>query len=107
MSICTRSIVLAHVGVLNSKKPSTNKNAHIFAVNAFPQVQWMMKGRWTVDSKFSTDSGITAGMDMMAAFLLTRYDHTLIKWTHAVVEFEPRQEDDDPFTRLSDETTQQ
>ena len=102
LSVCTGSIVLAHAGVLNGKRASTNKSVHRMAVNAYPQVQWVVKGRWTVDGKFWTSSGITAGMDMMSAFLMSRYDQELIKWTHALAEFQPKQQDDDPFTWVVD-----
>lgn len=107
MSICTGSIVLACAGVLNGKKTSTNKNVQQFVVQTFPQVQWTRKGRWTVDGKIWSGSGITAGMDMMAAFLMSRYDQELVKWTHQIAEFVPKQQDDDPFTWILDGTDQQ
>jgi transcriptional regulator GlxA family with amidase domain len=107
MGVCTGSIVLAYAGVLNGKKASTNKSAQGFAVKAFPQVQWTVKGRWTVDGKFWTSSGVTAGMDMMAAFLMSHYDQELVKWTHALAEFVPKKQDDDPFTWILDNTDQQ
>ncbi|UJR12623.1 hypothetical protein I4U23_016798 [Adineta vaga] len=106
MSVCTGSIVLAAAGVLNGKKASTNKSVQKFAVQNFSQVHWTEKGRWTVDGKFWTSSGITAGMDMMAAFLMSRYDKELVKWTHKIAEFVPRQQDDDPFTWILEENEQ-
>ncbi|CAF3501376.1 unnamed protein product [Adineta steineri] len=104
MSICTGSLILAQAGVLNGKNASTNKGAYKFAAEKFPQVQWMPKGRWTVDGKFWTGSGVTAGMDMMSAFLMSRYDQDLIKWLHALAEFQPKQQDDDPFVWLLDDS---
>ncbi|CAF1428735.1 unnamed protein product [Adineta ricciae] len=103
MSICTGSIVLAAAGVLNGKKASTNKNVHKFAIQNFPQTQWTEKGRWIVCDKFWTSSGVTAGMDMMAAFLMSRYDQELVKWTYQLSEFVPKQQDDDPFTWILEE----
>lgn len=106
MSVCTGSILLASAGVLNGRKASTNKNVQQFAVQTFPQVQWTEKGRWTVDGKFWTSSGVTAGMDMMAAFLMSNYDRELVKFTHKIAEFIPKEQDDDPFTWILDESNQ-
>lgn len=106
MSVCTGSIVLAAAGVLNGKNASTNKTVHKFALQNFPQVQWTEKGRWTVDGKFWSSSGVTAGMDMMAAFLISRYDQELVTWTHKLAEFVPKPQDDDPFTWILNEDTE-
>ena len=103
-SVCTGSIILAAAGVLNGRKASTNKNAQKFAIEKFAHVQWTEKGRWTVDGKFWSSSGVTAGMDMMAAYLLSHYDQELVKWTHQLAEFTPKQQDDDSFIWILNQT---
>lgn len=38
-----------------------------------PNVKWVHKARWVADEKVWTSSGVTAGMDMMYAFLGEHY----------------------------------
>lgn len=93
LSVCTGSIALARAGLLNGKTAMTNKFALAMMVKlgiAPKGVNWEMKGRWSVDGKIWSSAGITAGMDMTAEWMTTRFDKALIQWSWDVAEFEPR-----------------
>lgn len=103
LSICTGSLALARAGLLEGKTAMTNKFAlaMISKVGAAPKgVKWEMKGRWSVDGKIWSSAGITAGMDMTAAWMLTKFDKELVYWSWGVAEFEPRPKDFAKFDSL-------
>lgn len=69
MTVCTGSALLAKTGLLNGKKATSNKRAFDWVVTNGENVNWIRKARWTVDGKFYTSSGVSAGMDMVLGFL--------------------------------------
>lgn len=73
MTVCTGSALLAKTGLLNGKKATSNKRAFDWAITNGENVIWIKKARWTVDGKFYTSSGVSAGMDMTLGFLSDRH----------------------------------
>ncbi|HUZ61284.1 MAG TPA: DJ-1/PfpI family protein [Hanamia sp.] len=73
MTVCTGSALLAKTGLLNGKKATSNKRAFDWAITNGENVNWIKKARWTVDGKFYTSSGVSAGMDMALGFLSDRH----------------------------------
>lgn len=69
MTVCTGSALLAKTGLLNGKKATSNKRAFDWVITNGENVNWIKKARWTVDGKFYTSSGVSAGMDMALGFL--------------------------------------
>lgn len=69
MTVCTGSALLAKTGLLNGRKATSNKRAFDWVVTNGKHVNWIKKSRWTVDDKFYTSSGVSAGMDMTLGFL--------------------------------------
>lgn len=103
LSICTGSLALARAGLLEGKTAMTNK----FALAMLAQmgvaptgVNWEMKGRWSVDGKIWSSAGITAGMDMTAEWMTTKFDKALVQWSWNVAEFEPRPKDYSKFDSI-------
>lgn len=73
LTVCTGSALLAKTGLLNGKIATSNKRAFSWVITNGPYVLWNKKARWTVDGKFYTSSGVSAGMDMALAFLSDRH----------------------------------
>lgn len=69
LTVCTGSALLAKTGLLNGKKATSNKRAFDWVIRNGENINWLKKARWTVDEKFYTSSGVSAGMDMTLGFL--------------------------------------
>lgn len=73
LSICTGSAVLAKCGVLKNRRATSNKQALGWVKSVDNTVNWVEKARWTVDEKYYTSSGVSAGMDMTLGFVADRF----------------------------------
>lgn len=69
LTVCTGSALLARTGLLNDRKATSNKRAFDWVITFGENVQWVRQARWTVDGKYYTSSGVSAGMDMTFGFL--------------------------------------
>jgi putative intracellular protease/amidase len=69
MSVCTGATLLAHAGVLDGKKATTNKKAWAWATSQGPKVEWVPAARWVTDGNVWTTSGVAAGLDGVYAFV--------------------------------------
>ena len=63
-SVCTGAALLAKAGLLDGRRATTNKRAFQWVVEQGPKVNWVKEARWVDDGKFSTSSGVSAGIDM-------------------------------------------
>lgn len=73
LTVCTGSALLARTGLLDHKIATSNKRAFSWVITNGINVLWNKTARWTVDEKFYTSSGVSAGMDMVLGFLSDRY----------------------------------
>jgi transcriptional regulator GlxA family with amidase domain len=100
LTVCTGSALLARTGLLNARRATSNKKAFAWASSYGDNVTWIPKARWTVDGKFYTSSGVSAGMDMTLGFLADRHGVGFAR--HVAFEMEYHWHEDkesDPFTR--------
>ena len=74
LTVCTGSALLARTGLLNGLQATSNKKAFEWATSFGENVRWIRQARWTVDGKYYTSSGVSAGMDMTFGFLSDRHD---------------------------------
>ena len=73
LTVCTGSALLARTKLLDGKKATSNKRAFTWVMTNGANVLWNKKARWTVDGKYYTSSGVSAGMDMALGFLADRH----------------------------------
>lgn len=73
LTVCTGASLLARTGLLDGKVATSNKIAFDWVTQQGPEVLWNKRARWTVDGKYYTSSGVTAGMDMTLGFLEDRH----------------------------------
>lgn len=69
LTVCTGSALLAKTGLLDHRVATSNKRAFDWVITNGEKVQWIKKARWTIDGKFYTSAGVSAGMDMTLGFL--------------------------------------
>ena len=69
LSICTGSALLAMTTTLDHKRATSNKLAFNWVTSLNSKILWQRHARWTMDDKFYTSSGVSAGIDMSFAFL--------------------------------------
>jgi transcriptional regulator GlxA family with amidase domain len=72
LTVCTGSSLLARTGLLDGRVATSNKIAFQWVTSNGKEVRWNERARWTVDGKYYTSSGVTAGMDMTMGFIEDR-----------------------------------
>lgn len=73
LTVCTGSGLLAKTGLLDGRTATSNKRAFEWAMSNGQKVKWDKKARWTVDGKYYTSAGVSAGMDMVLGFISDRH----------------------------------
>ncbi|MEM7171564.1 MAG: DJ-1/PfpI family protein [Pseudomonadota bacterium] len=102
MSVCTGSILLAMVGVLDGHRATTNKIDFKDTIHLGPRVDWVAQARWVQDGKFFTASGVAAGIDMSLAVVEHLCDREKAEWLADGCEYDWHKDPDwDPFAVTS------
>lgn len=73
LTVCTGSALLARTGLLDGRHATSNKRAFRWVTQNGPRVKWQQCARWTVDGKYYTASGVSAGIDMCLAFVANQF----------------------------------
>ncbi|KAI1077023.1 class I glutamine amidotransferase-like protein [Whalleya microplaca] len=73
LTVCTGSAVVALSGVLDGRRATSNKRSWEWSTAQGPNVHWVRQARWATDGNIWTSSGISAGIDMMYAFIADQY----------------------------------
>jgi transcriptional regulator GlxA family with amidase domain len=69
LTVCTGAGIAARAGVLDGKYATTNKRAWAETTALGPNVKWVPEARWVTDGNVWTSSGVSAGIDLMIAFI--------------------------------------
>lgn len=98
ITICTGAGIAARAGVLDGRRATTNKLAWKEMVALGPEVQWVHRARWVEDGNVWTSSGISAGIDVIFAWIRTVYGESVGKDIADRMEYTPVMDSsDDPF----------
>ncbi|KAI3394949.1 hypothetical protein diail_2056 [Diaporthe ilicicola] len=101
ITVCTGSGLAARSGVLDGKRATTNKMAWESIVALRPQVDWVHRARWVNDGNVWTSSGISAGIDVMFAWIADVYGADVAKDIADRMEYtRVTDPDHDPFADL-------
>ncbi|OAK96715.1 DJ-1/PfpI family protein [Phaeosphaeriaceae sp. SRC1lsM3a] len=101
ISVCTGAGVLAQAGVLDGKAATTNKKAWKEITPMGKEVDWKSPARWVVDGNIWTSSGVTAGLDLIFAFIDEVYGADMAKNLQSTVEYvRSNGQCDDPFAAI-------
>ncbi|WP_115889124.1 DJ-1/PfpI family protein [Flavobacterium cutihirudinis] len=73
LTVCTGSALLARTGLLDNKTATSNKRAFNWVISNGINVNWNKSARWTIDDKYYTSSGVSAGIDMALGFISNRH----------------------------------
>ncbi|KAI2463058.1 class I glutamine amidotransferase-like protein [Annulohypoxylon bovei var. microspora] len=98
LTVCTGSAVVAGTGVLDGRRATSNKRAWDWATAQGPRVNWVRRARWVEDGNVWTSSGISAGIDMMYAFVADRFGEDVARGLADAAEYVRNTDpDNDPF----------
>lgn len=86
-TVCTGSALLAKTGLLDNRVATSNKRAFDWVISNGENVKWVRKARWTVDEKYYTSSGVSAGMDMTLGFLKDTHGEAFAKTVAYQIEY--------------------
>jgi putative intracellular protease/amidase len=87
LTVCTGSGLLAKTGLLAGKNVTSNKRAFEWASQQDTNAIWHKKARWTVDGKYYTSAGVSAGMDMTLGFLTDLHGIEIAREVASQIEY--------------------
>lgn len=87
LTVCTGSALLARTGLLDNKTATSNKRAFTWVITNGTNVNWNKKARWTVDDKYYTSSGVSAGIDMALGFVSDQHGIELARQIAFEIEY--------------------
>ncbi|KAG2018776.1 hypothetical protein CC2G_008167 [Coprinopsis cinerea AmutBmut pab1-1] len=101
ITVCTGSWLVAQAGILDGRKATTNKASFKRIAGLCPSVEWVGRARWVVDGNIWTSSGVTAGLDVIFAFIEKVYGEPVAKLLANWLEYERHTDSTwDPFAEL-------
>ncbi|KAF5313869.1 hypothetical protein D9619_013111 [Psilocybe cf. subviscida] len=88
VTVCTGSILVAQAGVLDGRAATTNKRSFVNMTALRSQVNWVPHARWVVDGNIWSSSGVSAGLDIIFAFMSEMYGEEVADTISDILEYE-------------------
>lgn len=103
ITVCTGAGIAARAGVLDGKRATTNKFKWAINTALRTEVKWVAQARWVVDGNIWTSSGVSAGLDVVYAFIGEVYGSSVAEKLANMLEYERHTDSNwDPFAKLYD-----
>jgi transcriptional regulator GlxA family with amidase domain len=100
MSVCSGSGLLAHAGLLDGRKATSNKLFFGAITGPSSDVVWQEHARWVEDGNIFTSSGVSAGIDMSLGVIEKLYGADRARTIAMMTEYEWRSDPaEDPFAQ--------
>jgi transcriptional regulator GlxA family with amidase domain len=100
-SVCTGAAILAKASLLDGRRATSNKLSFKWVTEQGPKVKWVREARWVDDGKFSTSSGVSAGIDMALSIIARITDLATAERIAVRMEYEwHRDAGWDPFAKI-------
>ncbi len=104
MSVCSGSGILAHAGLLDGRKATSNKLFFGAITGSSTAVDWQKDARWVEDGNIFTSSGVSAGTDMSLGVIAKLYGTERAKSIAVMTEYEWQSDPSvDPFVQYIDQ----
>ncbi|KAI0542736.1 ThiJ/PfpI family protein [Xylaria digitata] len=87
LTVCTGSAIVAQSGLLDGRRATSNKRSWEWATSQGPAVWWVREARWVADGNIWTSSGVSAGIDLMFAFIADQYGEETAKQLADIAEY--------------------
>ncbi|TAQ84433.1 hypothetical protein B7494_g7241 [Chlorociboria aeruginascens] len=87
---CTGALAISPSGILDGRHATTNHVLLEMAKQVRPDVKWTGEKQWVVDGNLWTAGGASAGMDMIAHWVIENYDIEVAAFGLSLLDFEPR-----------------
>ncbi|KAG6808957.1 hypothetical protein H0H92_002244 [Tricholoma furcatifolium] len=101
ITVCTGSVIAARAGVLDHRRATSNKASWQWVIEQRKEVVWVPQARWVVDENVWSSSGISAGIDVMFAWIGEVYGEETAKGLAQRLEYERHTDASwDPFAEL-------
>ncbi|KAL5095394.1 hypothetical protein Trisim1_000170 [Trichoderma cf. simile WF8] len=102
LTVCTGSALAARSGVLDGKNATSNKLSFEWVITQGPNVKWVRHARWVQDDNILTSSGVSAGIDMIYAFIADQYGEEAAAQVAKVSEYTRNTDStNDPFSKAA------
>ncbi len=101
ITVCTGALLAARAGILDGKKATTNKAAWAQTKLWGPNVHWVPHARWVTDGNLWTAAGVSAGIDIIFAWMAYVYGEETADRIANAMEYERHTDPNwDPFADL-------
>ncbi|KAI1639337.1 DJ-1/PfpI family protein [Biscogniauxia mediterranea] len=97
ITVCTGAGLAAKAGVLDGRRATTNKASWATITAMGPNTTWVSPARWVVDGNIWTSSGVTAGLDLVFAWISEVWGPEWADRIESMEEYVPHAQDFDPF----------
>ncbi|KAI0533218.1 DJ-1/PfpI family protein [Xylaria digitata] len=97
LTVCTGAGLAAKSDVLDGRRATTNKAAWNTITSYGPNTTWVSPARWVVDGNIWSASGVTAGLDLVFAWIDHIWGQEWVEYVMGLQEYVPNPQDFDPF----------